>query len=298
MRARLPIYTSPPSTQLSPRPGTWADVRVFGTEFNARMGANCLANGYLRVHPRHCEHRSWWPASATSRVPAGQISARMNRYRDLFERDSAGRIRLSERDAGARHSPEQDPSNPNSRCSAPNDPAGGTPKSPPPSPPLPCSTTSCSPAWTSCSVAPLQVTRRLARAATTAGAATSSGQRCTPSATPRQIRPSEFRDLPRYGVGLTDVCKHASGNDCDLMRGDFDVDAFWQRIRDHRPGIVAFNGKKAAQAALRLRAVSYGPQQSTHADVSVFVLPSTSGTAHRHWDISVWHDLARQANRG
>jgi hypothetical protein len=31
-------------------------------------------------------------------VPAGQISARLNRYRDLFERDSAGRISLSERD--------------------------------------------------------------------------------------------------------------------------------------------------------------------------------------------------------
>ena len=30
-------------------------------------------------------------------VPAGQISARMNRYRDLFERDPAGRIRLSEK---------------------------------------------------------------------------------------------------------------------------------------------------------------------------------------------------------
>jgi hypothetical protein len=29
-------------------------------------------------------------------VPAGQISARMNRYRNLFERDDAGRIRLKE----------------------------------------------------------------------------------------------------------------------------------------------------------------------------------------------------------
>ena len=31
------------------------------------------------------------------------------------------------------------------------------------------------------------------------------------------MRPSEFRDLPRYGIGLTDVCKHASGNDSDLV---------------------------------------------------------------------------------
>ena len=34
------------------RPGTWTDVRVFDTEFNARMGAICLAGGYLRVQPR------------------------------------------------------------------------------------------------------------------------------------------------------------------------------------------------------------------------------------------------------
>lgn len=34
------------------RPGTWTDVRVFATEFNARMGADCLAGGYLRVQPR------------------------------------------------------------------------------------------------------------------------------------------------------------------------------------------------------------------------------------------------------
>lgn len=32
-------------------------------------------------------------------VPAGQISARMNRYRSLFERDPAGRIRLNEKNA-------------------------------------------------------------------------------------------------------------------------------------------------------------------------------------------------------
>jgi TDG/mug DNA glycosylase family protein len=113
--------------------------------------------------------------------------------------------------------------------------------------------------------------------------------------TPRQLRPSEFRDLPRYGIGLTDVCKHTSGNDRDLERSDFDIDAFWQRISDHEPGIVAFNGKKAAKIALRLPAVSYGPQRATHADVQGFVLPSTSGAARGHWDLSRWRELARQA---
>lgn len=43
--------------------------------------------------------------------------------------------------------------------------------------------------------------------------------------------------------------------------------------------------------------VSYGPQHTTHAGVRVFVLPSTSGVARRHWDIAYWHELARQAGR-
>lgn len=34
------------------RPGEWTDVRVFKTEANAAVTANCLAGGYLRVTPR------------------------------------------------------------------------------------------------------------------------------------------------------------------------------------------------------------------------------------------------------
>ena len=115
--------------------------------------------------------------------------------------------------------------------------------------------------------------------------------------TPRQLRPSEFRELLGYGIGLTDVCKHASGNDDDLERTDFDVDGFWRRIDDHRPRIVAFNGKQAAKSALRLQTVAYGPQGTTAGGVAVFVLPSTSGAARGHWDIAYWHDLARRLDR-
>ena len=116
--------------------------------------------------------------------------------------------------------------------------------------------------------------------------------------TPRRLRPSEFRELIRYGIGLTDVCKHASGNDHDLTDTDFDVTGFWQRINDHRPGIVAFNGKQAAKIALGLPTINYGPHHTTPVGVPVFVLPSTSGAARGHWSITHWHDLARQAGRG
>ena len=35
--------------------------------------------------------------------------------------------------------------------------------------------------------------------------------------TPRLLLPQEFRDLPRYGIGLTDVAKLASGSDSSLV---------------------------------------------------------------------------------
>lgn len=34
------------------RPGSWIDVRVFDTEFNASITGSCLQGGYLRVEPR------------------------------------------------------------------------------------------------------------------------------------------------------------------------------------------------------------------------------------------------------
>jgi hypothetical protein len=34
-------------------PGEWTDVRVFKTETNAKMTADCLAGGFVRLGPRH-----------------------------------------------------------------------------------------------------------------------------------------------------------------------------------------------------------------------------------------------------
>jgi TDG/mug DNA glycosylase family protein len=115
--------------------------------------------------------------------------------------------------------------------------------------------------------------------------------------TPRQLAPSEFRELITYGIGLTDVCKRASGNDHDLRYADFDVAGFWERLEQNRPRIVAFNGKQAAKSALRLPTVAYGPHHTTPLGLPAFVLPSTSGAARGHWNIAYWRELARQATR-
>jgi TDG/mug DNA glycosylase family protein len=113
--------------------------------------------------------------------------------------------------------------------------------------------------------------------------------------TPRQLAPMEFREVLRFGIGLTDMVKTASGSDAQLPREANDVQGLIKRIRRVAPGIVAFNGKRAA-------AVFYGVPGASlalgagalSADFPpVWILPSTSGAAARTWNSEPWHALAR-----
>jgi TDG/mug DNA glycosylase family protein len=110
--------------------------------------------------------------------------------------------------------------------------------------------------------------------------------------TPQQLAPNEYVHLLDYGIGLTDLCKARSGSDRDVGTGSFDVPRLTALLEAHRPRILAFNGKAAAQAALG-RKVDYGPQPEPLAGVLVFVLPSTSGAARRTWDEGRWRELAK-----
>jgi G:T/U-mismatch repair DNA glycosylase len=68
--------------------------------------------------------------------------------------------------------------------------------------------------------------------------------------TPRRLRPEEFRELPSYGLGLTDLAKKVSGADSILRSSDFDVEGFRRRLIEAAPRFIAFNGKRAAAAFL------------------------------------------------
>lgn len=69
---------------------------------------------------------------------------------------------------------------------------------------------------------------------------------------------------------------------------------FVERIAASRPRILAFNGKRAAQAALGIGEgrLAYGPQAHRLADADLFILPSTSGAAAGFWSIEPWKQLA------
>lgn len=110
--------------------------------------------------------------------------------------------------------------------------------------------------------------------------------------TPRLLQAQEFQDLPRYGIGLTDLAKFASGSDSSLARSDFDPAAVVSKVERYAPGILAFVGKRAARAVLG-SPVDYGSQDVRIGVSEVWVVPSTSGAARGSWDTRPWHALAR-----
>ena len=116
--------------------------------------------------------------------------------------------------------------------------------------------------------------------------------------TPRRLAPSQFRDVLSYGIGLTDVVKTASGPDASLPPNAFDPERLRQRIRELSPEVLAFNGKGSAESVLNGREVEYGRQSVALGSTTLFVLPSTAGTARKYWDSRHWHDLAEFLRRG
>jgi TDG/mug DNA glycosylase family protein len=116
--------------------------------------------------------------------------------------------------------------------------------------------------------------------------------------TPRRFRPEEFPQLLELGIGLTDVCKTAFGQDEDLPRLGFDRNRLAAAMRRYRPRLLAFNSKRAAAEFLGLPTgrIPYGPQAAMPASLAdmppIMVLPSTSGLACRAWDAAPWHAMA------
>ena len=120
--------------------------------------------------------------------------------------------------------------------------------------------------------------------------------------TPRQLSPAEFRELPRHGLGLTDINKTEWGADSDLTGSGDDTEALRAKVDTFRPAILAFTAKRPAQvflgSAFGVGRVDYGIQEARLGGTEIHVLPSPSGLAIRWWDPSFWHALgARHRER-
>lgn len=110
--------------------------------------------------------------------------------------------------------------------------------------------------------------------------------------TPRLLDPSQFAELPKYGLGLTDLAKTESGSDADLSKNAFDIAGFEDKIRMYQPRFVCFNGKRSAREYFRITEISYGAKEAAIGATGIFVAPSTSGAASGSWDIEYWRQLA------
>ena len=104
--------------------------------------------------------------------------------------------------------------------------------------------------------------------------------------TPRLLEPHEFRQLPAFGVGLTNAAKRTTRGSGDLRAADFaDTRERLDSIaRDLQPKVIAFVGKAAYQGMFRERP-EHGLQARRLGETDLFVLPSTSpANAAVSWD--------------
>ncbi len=106
---------------------------------------------------------------------------------------------------------------------------------------------------------------------------------------PNTLSPKEYRTLPKYGIGLTELNKTSRFN--NKSDSEYDLEGFRAKIEQYSPAVVAFNGKRAAQE-LYGYSVHYGLQPEPIGNSTVFVLPSTSGIARKYWNEWYWRELA------
>ena len=112
--------------------------------------------------------------------------------------------------------------------------------------------------------------------------------------TPELLRPQQYRDLPRYGIGLTDFVKSHSGMDhqVPLTRLARDSrDRLRVSVLKYRPRFLAFTSKAGGQRFLG-GSRNYGEQVEHIGETRIWILPSTSGAANGSWRPEVWHAFA------
>lgn len=114
--------------------------------------------------------------------------------------------------------------------------------------------------------------------------------------TPRRLAPADYAELLTFGIGLTDLNKTQSGNDDALDAAHDDVAGLAAKIETYQPRILAFTAKRPAQVFLRdsfgvKNPPAYGLQPQRIGRTHLFVLPSTSGSGVRYWDIAPWQAL-------
>lgn len=113
------------------------------------------------------------------------------------------------------------------------------------------------------------------------------------------LSPEHDRDLPRFGIGFTDVVKRPSANAAELDASEF---ATWvphllEKLGRYRPRVACFHGLTAFRPFLLLglgvnRLATLGPQPERIGATRIFVVPNPS-PANANFtpaDQTAWYD--------
>ncbi|MFF8100035.1 G/U mismatch-specific DNA glycosylase [Streptomyces sp. NPDC014986] len=102
--------------------------------------------------------------------------------------------------------------------------------------------------------------------------------------TPRQLLPSEQRELLSYGLGITNVVARATARADELSAEEYREGGrlLTRKVARLRPRWLAVVGITAYRAAFDDRTARVGPQERTIGDTRVWVLPNPSGL-NAHW---------------
>ena len=97
--------------------------------------------------------------------------------------------------------------------------------------------------------------------------------------TDRELSPFEDRDLPRYGVGVTNLVARATAAADELTPEELRAGArrLERNVRRYRPGAVAVVGIGAYRTAFGRPRARIGPQEGSLTGAMLWVLPNPSG---------------------
>ena len=107
---------------------------------------------------------------------------------------------------------------------------------------------------------------------------------------PRQLHPSEQWELPRLGLGITNLVDRATAGAAELRPAELRAgrEALLAKLRRDRPGWVAFLGIGAYATAFGVRTARIGPLADAVPGVRAWLLPNPSGV-NAHYQLA---DLA------
>ena len=113
------------------------------------------------------------------------------------------------------------------------------------------------------------------------------------------LRPEHDVELPRFGIGFTDLIKRPTANVRDLSPTEFKqwTPALLEKLRGYAPRIACFHGltgfRPFAQCAFnKMGGTVHGAQSETIDATRLFVIPNPSG-ANAHFTMAdqiMWYD--------